>query len=206
MHELEVDQKRLGNFCVLLLAAISKRKFISASEVMNLILNLLVPADKILQRQSSSLVADYSVSKSTITDIGKLRNHAEFEKILQKLPVQLSNRLNKLKKSVSSRFREDFIIEHIGIHNESESLNLKTSYFEIIDTIQSESTYRCSEFNMSLTKYLRALLPASNCFLDKEELQPLRSVVNSTTKSTVIVKIFSTLKLYCKKHCLIKAS
>jgi len=111
-----------------LLAAISKRQFISASEVMNLILNLLVPADKILQRQSSSLVADYSVSKSTITDIGKLKNHAEFEKILQKLPVQLSNRLNKLKKSVSSRFREDFITEHIGIHNESESLNLKASY------------------------------------------------------------------------------
>ena len=38
-------------------------------------------------------------------------------------------------------------------------------------------------WNMSLIKSLRALLPASNCLLDKEELQPLCSLVNSTTKS-----------------------
>jgi len=37
------------------LAAISKRQFIFANEVMNLILNL-APADKILQQRSSSLV------------------------------------------------------------------------------------------------------------------------------------------------------
>jgi len=36
---------------------------------------------------------------------------------------------------------------------------------------------------MSLIKSLRARLPASNCFLDKEELQPLCSLVNSTTKN-----------------------
>jgi len=36
---------------------------------------------------------------------------------------------------------------------------------------------------MSLFKSLRARLPASNCFLDKEEFQPLCSLVNSTTKS-----------------------
>jgi len=49
---------------------------------------------------------------------------------------------------------------------------------------------------MSLIKPLRARLPASNCFLDKEELQPLCSLVHSTTKSisedldaeTIIVK------------------
>jgi len=36
---------------------------------------------------------------------------------------------------------------------------------------------------MSLIKSLRALLPASNCFLDKEELQSLCTLGNSTTKS-----------------------
>jgi len=35
---------------------------------------------------------------------------------------------------------------------------------------------------MLLIKFLRARLPASNCFLDREELQPLCSLVNSTTK------------------------
>jgi len=79
---------------------------------------------------------------------------------------------------------------------------LKASYFEIIDTIQSEFSHRFLEFNMSLIKSLRARLPASNCFLDKEELQPLCSLVNSTTKSisedlldaeTTIVKSSSKL-------------
>ena len=73
--------------------------------------------------------------------------------------------------------------KHIGIHNESKSLNLKASYFEIIDTIQSEFSHLFLEFNMPFIKSLRARLPASNCFLDKEELQPLCSLVNSTTKS-----------------------
>jgi len=57
---------------------------------------------------------------------------------------------------------------------------------------------------MSLIKSLRARLPASNCFLDKEELQPLCSLVNSTTKSvsedlldaeTTIVKSIVSSKL-----------
>ena len=78
--------------------------------------------------------------------------------------------------------RTSIITTHIGIHNESESLNLKASYFEIIDTIQSEVSHRFMEFNMSLIKFLRARLPGSNGFLDREELQPLCSLVNSTTK------------------------
>jgi len=36
------------------------------SEVMNLILNLLAPADKILQQRSTSLVAGYDVIKPAI--------------------------------------------------------------------------------------------------------------------------------------------
>jgi len=60
---------------------------------------------------------------------------------------------------------------------------LKVSFFEIIDTIQSEFSHRLSEFDMSLIKSLRVLSPASNYFLDKEELQPLYSLVNSTTKN-----------------------
>jgi len=62
-------------------------------------------------------------------------------------------------------------------------LNLKASYFEIIDTTQSEFSHRFSEFGMSFIKSLRVLSPASNCFLDKEELQPFCSLVNSTTKN-----------------------
>ena len=112
--------------------------------------------------------------------------------------------LNKRKKSVSSRFREDVI--HNKTHrnsHESESLNLKASYFEIIDTIQSEFSHQFSEFDMPLIKSLRVLLPASNCFLDKE-LQPLYSLANSTTKSisenlldaeTTIVKCIVSSKL-----------
>ena len=76
-----------------------------------------------------------------------------------------------------------FITKHIGIHNESGSLNLKASYFEIIDTIQSEFSHWFWEFDMSLIRCLRVLSPASNCFLDKGDLQPLYSIVNSTTKN-----------------------
>jgi len=79
---------------------------------------------------------------------------------------------------------------------------LKASYFEVIDTIQSEFSHRFLELNMSLIKSFRARLQSSNCFLDKEELQPLCSLVNSTTKSisedlldaeTTIVKSSSKL-------------
>ena len=79
--------------------------------------------------------------------------------------------------------RTSFTTKHIGIHNESESLKLKASYFEIIDTIQSEFSHRFLEFDMSLIKSFRVLSPELNCFLDKEELQPLYSLVNSTTKN-----------------------
>ena len=76
-----------------------------------------------------------------------------------------------------------FITKHIGIHNENKSLNLKAAYFEIIDTTYSEFSHRFSKFDMSLIKSLRVLSPASNYFLDKEELQSLYSVVNSTIKN-----------------------
>jgi len=79
--------------------------------------------------------------------------------------------------------RTSFITKQIGIHNGNESLNLKASYFEIIDTIQSEFSHRFLEFGMSLIKSLRVLSPASNCCFDKEELQPLYFLVNSTTKN-----------------------
>ena len=98
-----------------MLAAISKRQFKRSDE---LDFNLLDPADKILQQRSGSLVAGYDVIKSTITEIGKLRNDAEFEKMLQKLPVQLSHPPNKLIKSVSSQFREGVI--HNRTHGNSQ--------------------------------------------------------------------------------------
>jgi len=60
---------------------------------------------------------------------------------------------------------------------------LKASYFEAIDTIQSEFSNRFSKFDISLTKSLRVLSPASNFFLDIEELQTFHSLVNSTTKN-----------------------
>ena len=63
---------------------------------------------------------------------------------------------------------------------------MNASCFEIIDTIQSEFSHRFMEFSMSLIKSLRTRLPASNWFLDKEELQPFCSLVNSTTKSIAI--------------------
>ena len=128
--------------------------------------------------------------------------------------LQLSHLLNKRNyitswTSEKSKFnldseRTSFITKHIGIHNESESLNLKASCFEIVDTIRSEFSYWFLEFNMSLIKSLCARLPASNCFLDKEELQPLCALINSTTKSisedlpdaeTTIVKSIVSSKL-----------
>jgi len=113
-----------------------------------------VAADKILKQRSSILVAGYEVINSTIKEIG---NDAEFGKMLQKLPLQLSHHPNKPKNSLSSRFREDVMTEHIGNRNESESLTLKISYFEIIDTIQSESSNWFSEFSVSFIKSLRDL-------------------------------------------------
>ena len=86
-----------------LLAAISKRQFIFTNEVMNLILNLFALADKILHRQSGSLAVCDDVINSTITEIIKLRNDAEFEKILQKLklPLKLSHPPSKQAQKVS---------------------------------------------------------------------------------------------------------
>jgi len=92
---------------------------------MNLILNLLAPADKILQQRSTSLVEGYDVINSTIT-------------MIRKLKTSFKNTAKASTTSAKSQFHrdsEDVITEHIGIHNESESLNLKPSYFEIIDII-----------------------------------------------------------------------
>ena len=50
------------------------------------------------------------------------------------------------------------------------SLNLKASYFEIIDTLYSEFSHRFPDFDMSLIKSLRVLSPASNYLLDKDRV------------------------------------
>ena len=144
------------------------RHFIFASEVMNLILNFLAPADKTLQPQSSSLVAGYDVIKSTYRRDWKIKKRCRVWINTAKIPVQLSHALNKLKKSVSSQFRNDVITEHVGIYNESESLNLKL-------TLKSPILFRANSaagfwnLNMPLIKSLPALSPASNSFLDKEQ-------------------------------------
>ena len=106
--------------------------------------------------------------------------------------LQLSHPLNKRKSQFHlDSERTSFITKHTGIHNESESLILKVSYFEIIDTIQSEFSHRFSEFDMPLIKSLRVLSPASNYFLEKEELQPLWSI----HLPKLSLKIFSIRKL-----------
>jgi len=63
-----------------LLAAISKRQFIFAKEVNNLILNLLAPADNILQQRSTSLAEGYDVINSNITEIGNYETMQSFKK------------------------------------------------------------------------------------------------------------------------------
>ena len=107
-----------------------------------------------------------------------------------------SHPLNKRKKSVSSRLREN------GIHNKTSEFTMKVRVWiwkhlilKSLMLFRANSATRFLEFNMPLIKSLRAGLPASNCFLDKEELQPICSLVNSTTKRSLSVKIFSLLQL-----------
>ena len=172
-------------------------------------MNLIIQSHssrKILQQQSNGLVAGYDVitPPSTITEIGKLRNDAEFEKILQKFPLQLFHRPSKRKKSVSSWFREDVITEHIGIHNECESLNLKASFFEITDTIQSEFRHWFSEFYVSHQ--------IVSCSFTSIELLCRQGRITTS----LLFGQFNYQKyqwrssrcwnFHCEKHCLIKAS
>jgi len=71
--------------------------------------------------------------------------------------LQLSHPLNKRnyvplsEQAKKSQFHFNseslpFITKHIGIHDESGSLNLEASYFKIIDTIWSEFSHRFLEY------------------------------------------------------------
>ena len=128
--------------------------------------------------------------------------------------LQLSHPLNKRNNipPTEQAKKFSFISIQTGRHSQQNTseftmkvgVNLKSSCFEIIDTIQSEFSHRFSDFDMSLMKSVRVPSPASNCFLDREELQPLYSVVNSTTKTISTDLLNETTSV--KKHCLIKAS
>jgi len=128
-----------------------------------------VEADKILQQRSSNLVAGYGVINSIIAAIGKLRNDAEFEKMLQKLPLQLSHPPNKRKKSLSSRCGEDVISPYRNLQWKWQ-FEFETSLLGNHWYYSSEFNHRFSEFSLSLIKSLRALSPAWNCFLGKERI------------------------------------
>jgi len=72
--------------------------------------------------------------------------------------------------------------KHIGIDNDSESLNLKASYFEIIYTIQSEFSHRFSEL-ICLSSNLCVFFHQHRIAFSTRKSCNLFTLVNSTTKN-----------------------
>lgn len=158
-----------------LLQSIRKKEFVFTLVFMNSFLNLIAPADKILQSRDISFREAIPVIESVKSEISKMRSQESFQSFL-KLSDELLEQDSKDIPS-SSRPRRNvgrpaslsaFIItDNIGERNTDYTVEISSSYFMVIDIFLREMRRRFDN-NSAM---LEALSQAEK--FDTKLLQPL---------------------------------
>lgn len=159
-----------------ILSAMKKFEFVFMLVYMREFLNLISPADKILQSRDVGFREAMPVINTVITEVRKLREPASFDKIwnrseeiLNKHDVYYSNASRPLRtKKRPSALASFFITDPIGERNTDVKVEIKSAYFEVIDIFLSEMKHRFEE-NSDI---LLAISDANE--LSIEKLQPLK--------------------------------
>lgn len=128
-------------------------QFVFILVLMEKILQLLSPVDKILQSREIGYRESMPVIQSVLIEIDKLRNDEEYKKVYEaanKLLEQagiepISNR----NRQSSKRLRDYVITERTGERSD-ETIELQSIYYEVIDVIKSETNRRFTENDIIL--------------------------------------------------------
>lgn len=157
-----------------ILNAIKKFEFVFMLLFMKEFLNLISPADKILQSRDIGYREAMPVIKTVISEVQKLRTAASFdriwkcsEEIFVNHNVPSSNRPSRNKKLPSNL--DSFVItDRIGQRSTDACTEINSAYFEVIDIFMEEMKIRFEE-NSDI---LLAISDADE--LSIEKLQPLK--------------------------------
>lgn len=128
--------------------AIQKPEFVFLLVFMKTFLNLVAPADKILQSREISFRESMPIIQSVVQKVEELRKSAEYEKILLQSKVLLKHAniegdaTPKRNITRSSRLQNSIITDFIGERNSDSSVELRSTYHSVIDIFLSEMERR----------------------------------------------------------------
>lgn len=158
-----------------ILQSIQKKEFVFTLTFMNSFLNLIAPADKILQSRDISFREAVPVIQSVKSEISKLRSQESFQNFWKNADDLMEQESQDIPSSSRPRRNvgrpqslSDFIItDRIGERNPDSKIEISSSYFMVIDVFLSEMKKRFEE-NSAI---LEALSQADE--FDRKLIQPL---------------------------------
>lgn len=178
-----------------LLKRIANAKLLFIGYAVRQILELLQPADQILQARVSHLLTGIRVVSACVTSIKALRSNIQVEEILAKIVkqgIQLqtnSESDSKRKRQMPTRLAQCVVESTVGNHDsdfEDAILQYKQLYFECIDNCVSELETRFGERNAALAASLECLWPESEAFLQLSKLVAITDLIGINNSSVVV--------------------
>ena len=188
----EVD----GNTCVEasgLLQKVENAKFLFIAYAVRQILELLRPADQILQARESHLLAGITVVSACVTSIKALRSHEQIQQLILKIEkqgIQLNaSSVSKRKRHMPIKLAECVVETTLG-NNDGDFDDVRTEltqlYFQGIDNCVSELEARFGERNAALASSLECLWPENQTFLQMSKLTAITALINTKESSLVV--------------------
>ena len=188
----EVD----GNTCVEasgLLQKVENAKFLFIAYTVRHILELLRPADQILQARASHLLTGITVVSACITSIKALRSHDHIQKLVVKIEkqgIQLNaTSVSKRKRRMPTALAQCVVETTLGNHDgdfDDVRTELAQLYFQGIDNCVSELEARFGERHAALASALECLWPQNQAFLQMSKLSAITDLINIKESSLAV--------------------
>ena len=152
-------------------------KFTFAAVVMQTILELISPADRVLQARETGLNSAMKIVSVVSDEIQQLRSQDAFETCKAKAEGMLQSEdlpppREKRMCIRNAKFSDSILTETLGQDSDTET-SLRSTYFEAVDCVSTEMERRFRS-NESLYDAIGSI--TSDTFLSLERLQPLKEL------------------------------
>jgi len=157
--------------------AITERSFKFLTGVMHKVLELMDPANRMLQAEETDLVTAVALIQSASSCIDDLQSDAEFMKLWADSGAAGDGAgapAPPKRQRKATRTLQDYVVsESLGQRKVGIQQECKQLFFGIVDSILSEMAARFSERNGKYMAALDALDPSSVNFLEAKKVKPL---------------------------------
>lgn len=189
-----------------LLQKVENAKFLFIAYTVRQILELLKPADQMLQARDSHLLAGIVVVKACLTSIKALRSHDQVELItakIEKQGIELKDSADsKRKRCMPPKLAHCVVESTLGNHgNDFDDVMTQYTqlYFQGIDNCVSELEARFGERNAALASSLECLWPESETFLQMSKLAAITDLIDIKESSLTVSECEVARELLAKE-------